>query len=342
MPPSPPSRLPRLTALRAFAAFYVFTDHLALFNILGHGQLPMRIGFSAVCFFFIISGFVLTWGASEMGAGSFYRRRFARIYPSYLVVLIVAMLLPANAGNGPVDAKSGAITAALVQSWAIHNPNTPFAINGVSWSLSCEAFFYLCFPLLVRLFIRLRPMWRWGLALGWWAVCSIYVLHGGQRDFPLDYTNPIVRSSEFIVGIVAALEMRRGWRLRPWAALLIGAGAIGGTAVVDKAIPTPNVPMAPLFFVIVVMCAQLDLSKDHGLLRARWLVYAGEVSYCFYLVQLVVILNLRPHVGTGPGAALALLAVAGASAVVLHHVVERPCQRLILAPRPLAALRWRT
>ena len=339
---SQPSRLPRLTALRAFAAFYVFTDHLALFNILGHGQLPMRIGFSAVCFFFIISGFVLTWGASDMAAASFYRRRIARIYPSYLFVLIVAMLMPVNVGNGPVNAKTGAITAGLVQSWAIHDPNTPFAVNGVSWSLSCEAFFYLAFPLLVRFFIRLQPKWRWGLALGWWALCSIYVLHGGQRDFPVDYTNPLVRSSEFIVGIVAALEVRRGWRLRPWAAALIGAGALGGTAVVSKAIPSPNVPMAPLFFVIVVMCAQLDLSKDRGFLRARWLVYAGEVSYCFYLVQLVVILNLRSSVGTGQGAALALLAVTCASAVVIHHVIERPCQRLILGQRPVPVLRWRT
>ena len=339
---SQPTRLPRLTSLRAFAAFYVFTDHLALFNILGHGQLPMRIGFSAVCFFFIISGFVLTWGASEMAATSFYRRRLARIYPSYLFVLIVAMLVPVNVGNGPVDAKTGAITAGLVQSWAIHNPNTPFAVNGVSWSLSCEAFFYLAFPLLVRLFIRLRPMWRWGLALGWWALCSIYVLHGGQHDFPVDYTNPIVRSSEFIVGIVAALEVRRGWRLPPWAAVLIGAGALGGTAVVSKAIPSPNVPMAPLFFVIVIMCAQLDLSRDHGLLRTKWLVYAGEVSYCFYLVQLVIILNLRSAVGTGPWAALALLAVASASAVVLHHTIERPCQRLILGQWPVPVLRWRT
>lgn len=326
--------LPRLTALRAFAAFYVITDHLALFGIEGHGRLPFDIGFTAVAFFFIISGFVLTWSGAEMAATDFYWRRIARIYPTYLFVLVVAMVVPVSDGTGHLTVKSGLYTAFLVQSWAIHNPNTPFAVNGVSWSLSCEAAFYLAFPLLVRIFVRLSPMWRWALAIAWWGACSAFVLHGGIHHFPLDYTNPVIRSGEFVLGIVAALEVRRGWRLPGWAAVVVILAALGGTAAVTKTIPSPDVPLAPLYFVVVVWCAGLDLASDRGWLRWRWLVYAGEVSYCFYLIQEIIIVNLKPDLGTGPAVALLMIVVSAASAVVLHHLVEKPCQRLLLRYRP--------
>lgn len=334
--------LPRLTGLRAFAAFYVITDHLALFHILAHGQLPFDIGFTAVSFFFIISGFVLTWTSTQMAATEFYWRRIARIYPSYMLILLVAMVVPYSDGSGPLTMKTGLYTAFLVQSWAIHNPNTPFAVNGVSWSLSCEAAFYLAFPLLVRIFIRLRPMWRWAVAIAWWGICSAFVLHGGIHDFPFDYTNPVLRSSEFVLGIVAALEVRRGWRLPGWAAAVVALGALGGTIAVTKTIPSPDVPLAPLYLVVVVWCARLDLTSDRGWLRSRWLIYAGEVSYCFYLIQEIVIFNLKPALGTGPGVALLMIVVSAACAVAVHHLVELPCQRLLLRHRPRRLLSWRT
>src|SRR5262245_62142748 len=77
-------RLPRvesLTGLRWWAAFFVFCHHMT--NL---APLPiydfLKYGTSGVTFFFVLSGFVLTWSARPgTKIRTFYRRRFARIFP---------------------------------------------------------------------------------------------------------------------------------------------------------------------------------------------------------------------------------------------------------------------
>jgi peptidoglycan/LPS O-acetylase OafA/YrhL len=73
-----------------------------LFHVGTHGWRPLRLfdlGAVGVTFFFVLSGFVLAWSTSpDVGAGTIYRRRFARIYPSYLVMLLLAVALSGRAG----------------------------------------------------------------------------------------------------------------------------------------------------------------------------------------------------------------------------------------------------
>ena len=81
--------LPRLTSLRWFAALAVFLVHAdSLFQ-----WAPLRLfrfGASGVTFFFILSGFVLTWSmVPNLSARTFWWRRFARIYPACFVALMV-------------------------------------------------------------------------------------------------------------------------------------------------------------------------------------------------------------------------------------------------------------
>ena len=83
----PRKRLPRvesLTGLRWWAAFFVFSHHMT--NL---APLPiykfLKYGTSGVTFFFVLSGFVLTWSAQPgTKIRTFYRRRFARIWPAAL------------------------------------------------------------------------------------------------------------------------------------------------------------------------------------------------------------------------------------------------------------------
>jgi peptidoglycan/LPS O-acetylase OafA/YrhL len=60
------------------------------------------------------------------------------------------------------------------------------------------------------------------------------------------------------------------------------------------------------------------------------LVYAGEVSFCFYLVHELVLQHILTRAGHG-GVDIAILSliVTCAVAVILHHAVELPCQALI-------------
>src|SRR5579884_1234381 len=94
-----PGRLDSLTSLRFFAAFAVFTHHFTgLGGKTGFGRAPLlfpysQIGAYGVDFFFVLSGFLLTWiHRPGEPVGGFYWRRVGRIYPATLAALPFAIL----------------------------------------------------------------------------------------------------------------------------------------------------------------------------------------------------------------------------------------------------------
>ena len=301
--PSRGINLPRLTSLRALAALIVFGYHIGHHTSWLPGARITSHGYVGVAFFFVLSGFVLTWSTSPgTSARTFWIRRFARVYPSHAAMFAVALALPVLAFP-PTLVAAGA-NLVLLQAW-FPQWDIAFGINAVSWSLSCEAFFYLLAPLVIRA-ARARSLPRAGAILGTWAaVCAVTAaslsLQSQAWDIAL-YTNPLARSGEFVLGILIAIAVERGVRPRLH----------------------PALPLA-------------DLEGRRSILRWRWAVYAGEVSFAFYLVHELVIMNLAALVGDGgthvqrvayPVLALALSTVA---AIALHHGVERPAQKWIRA-----------
>src|SRR5580698_8802877 len=94
----PPGRMPAirsLTGARFVAALLVVCFH---FVPLAPGWVNsiLRNGYLGVPFFFVLSGFILTYNyASDpqqrIVARSFWMARFARIYPIYLVALVLSL-----------------------------------------------------------------------------------------------------------------------------------------------------------------------------------------------------------------------------------------------------------
>jgi peptidoglycan/LPS O-acetylase OafA/YrhL len=326
-----PSNLPRLTALRAFAALFVFSYHMQLFGVAFTNDLPFKFGYSGVSFFFILSGFVLTW---NMKPGekwrAFYRRRVARIYPTYLVMLGIAFLFPFPTVPGHTTTTIVAAVL-LIQGWW-NDVGTTYAINPPSWSLSCEALFYLLLPMLFPVVRWFRPYLRWLAAGVLFALMSVVVVHGANdpASFQFAFSNPLVRTGEFMLGVVAALEIRRGLRVPLVVGLLVIGASMAMVATVSQTIPVPNLELDPLWLAVIVLCAQFDLAKKPGILRSRPLVYAGEVSFAFYLVHQFTLLHFSSALGNHTRVAAMSLAAAAVFAIVLHHVVELPMQRLIL------------
>jgi peptidoglycan/LPS O-acetylase OafA/YrhL len=93
--------------------------------------------------------------------------------------------------------------------------------------------------------------------------------------------------------------------------------------------PAPDFFFDLPFLALIVGAAVVDLDSRRGWLASRPLIYAGEVSFCFYLVHELIIVNMLSSIGRGFGAALLLFAISAAAAVALHHVVELPCQRVL-------------
>lgn len=122
-------------------------------------------GWTGVAFFFVLSGFVLTWSARPgEPASGFWRRRAAKIVPNYVLTYLAAigMLLASGLAVGGWRVLPGLF---MVESW-FPQPDIETSANPVAWSLSCEAVFYVCFPLLLWLIAKIRPerLWYWAIA----------------------------------------------------------------------------------------------------------------------------------------------------------------------------------
>ena len=319
--------LPGLTSLRAFAALLVFGYHLG-------SAAPLRvfgIGYVGVAFFFVLSGFVLTWGTDPGRSRSrFYLRRFARIYPSHVVVWLAVLLLPIV--SGPKDLGHAELNLVLLQGWSWRLPDV-FSMNGVTWSLSCEVFFYAIFPFVARVTGRMALRRQWLLAGVLYAIGATVVSIGSFAPESgalalIAGANPLVRAPEFLIGIVGARTIRAGHRVsaRHVAAVLVLA-AVGSVFVHGS--PAGATWSAPVFLLVIMAVAQVT-TDGRPVLSRPWLVYCGRVSFCFYLVHQLVLEQVFSSMGAGLPQALLALAVACGLAAALHHAVEVPANRFIV------------
>ncbi|GAB3957538.1 hypothetical protein GCM10027614_73210 [Micromonospora vulcania] len=211
-----------MTGLRWIAALLVFGFHAATMRIIAEPDYKavidqmFALGLSGVQFFFVLSGFVLVWSARPGDSRrTFWRRRVAKIYPNHLV-LWAAALLVAWWFADPVLPAAALENLLLLQAWD-PRPGWFYSINTVSWSLSCEFFFYLCLPLVLPLLRRARPALLWALLVA--MPLLILALWPAQQLVPevsrwwFTQIFPPARSLEFWLGAVAAELMLRGrWR----------------------------------------------------------------------------------------------------------------------------------
>jgi peptidoglycan/LPS O-acetylase OafA/YrhL len=175
MPPAPSSRnwsrLDGVDILRGLAIFFVLMNHVNMRLLIAkipytHG-LPRHLvnslvwnGQDGVQIFFAVSGFLITstalrrWGTlSAINMRDFYRLRFARIAPLFLLLLLVLSILHfVRAHDYAVEAKTGGLGRALLAALTFH-VNVLEARRGylpgswdILWSLSIEEMFYLFFP----------------------------------------------------------------------------------------------------------------------------------------------------------------------------------------------------
>ncbi|MGE3977183.1 MAG: acyltransferase family protein, partial [Nitrospira sp.] len=147
---------PEIDGLRALAVLPVVLYHAGLSWLPG--------GFMGVDVFFVISGYLITkiiWNelqSEQFGLGSFYERRFRRIIPALLAVVLFVLLFSLYAAlpSQLVDTSRSAIAALLSISnfhfWTqtgYFSPAVEFMPLLHTWSLAVEEQFYLFFPLML-------------------------------------------------------------------------------------------------------------------------------------------------------------------------------------------------
>jgi peptidoglycan/LPS O-acetylase OafA/YrhL len=344
-----PSHLPSLTSLRFFAAFAVFSFHASVADpVITGGGLERVLkylfagGAAGVSFFFVLSGFVLTWTVRPNDAPRrFWRRRAAKVYPNHIVTwtIVLAALV---ATHKQVTAGAAAASAGLLQAW-IPDQSVYFAVNTPSWSLSCEMFFYLLFPAVIFVLRRLSTdRLRIAAVLFGAAPAALATASQASPDryaYWELYVFPPVRLVEFCLGVTLAILVRRNAipRIPVVPAAILAAGALvlaghvpwrwGFAAVVA-------IPAAAL----ICATAQRDISgKSAALLHRSWLIRLGEASFALYLVHQIV-LRLEPEriKSSIMGAALlvVIFAFTVAWALAQYRWFEAPLYRRLSKPRP--------
>ena len=358
--------LPHLTSLRFFAAFWVLGFHALPRSGLAPAWAAFwNAGWLGVTFFFVLSGFILTYTYGRH-AGRFDRRgfwvaRFARVYPLYLFAMLFAIPQLAHDVRHPaatatlVDTPrlAGVVVSslAMVQAWF---GSLSCVWNCPSWSLSDEAFFYALFPLIVPLTARRDGRWS-VLAVALAGMALIAAGASGTLESTVAIAaagaslHPVARLPEFLVGawLGGLFVARRPIWPRGGFVAATAAGAIavlGAWAGLHPAFHAPHLLSVPLFATLVYAVASSP-DPRRGLLAAGPMVLLGEASYALYMLHGPLhgyVLAAFNRAAPGAPAWFVFLAYTGVAlclALASFRWLERPARvwlRTRLAATPVA------
>jgi peptidoglycan/LPS O-acetylase OafA/YrhL len=337
--PARSGHLPALTGLRFFLALWVIVNHLVgaghvyepvALALPGPLQAIMRAGYLAVPTFFVLSGFVLarTYASTQWTPRNLWKYltgRFARVYPVYLLSLLIVLPFIVKAKDQP-KGWLVAMHLTLLQGWWVGHYTAGW--NTPAWTLSCEMFFYLMFPLLI---VPMRDS-GWARTIG--AALLACVLTPTMWALGVsDQLKPVVHLPDFLMGIAVAraFDLLTERREAPTGKWLYGIGLLGSAAMIGYAQYLPK--SINLTTLLRPMNAALLLGLGLGggwiarCLSGRTIVYLGKSSYGMYILHIPILW----WAVSWPGFAvryLYVLAVVAASCIV-YAVFEEPANRYI-------------
>lgn len=334
------NRLPALDGLRALAVCAVILTHTWVARFPG--------GWVGVDVFFVLSGFLITnllvkeqGTTGRISLAQFYRRRAVRLLPALFVMLpLVVMLAVIFAPHlAAATLATSLFTIGYVANWqaAAHAPT---GLLSQMWSLSVEEQFYLIWPLMLILLLRVADK-RAALGVTVMLICLI-VVHRCLTAQSIDPHDPQLfwrtdtRADSLLAGCGLALVVALGWtgRQRFWR-----AAAVASTAYVVLLLPTSfntgtwnfTFGYTGLALAAAMIIGALSVGAWPPMTRVlSWqpLVALGRVSYGVYLwhFPIAVLLPLTQ----GPVLAAATLSLCVVVAALSWRLVEKP------------ALRWRS
>ena len=347
---SPP--LDSLTSLRFFAALAVVFYHSGSGFAASSGAAPKVVqnildnGWLGVPFFFILSGFILTYAHADLHFDGlqlkrFFLARFARLYPVYLLAMALSIPFVDH-----FDLSTDWYQVFLLQLWFPGSGATDW--NFVAWTLSVELFFYVMFPFLRAILLRLSNA---GLLVGLGAViaCLIVIwvnmtpqlgdgeLRVGGRVLLIPV--PLLRLPEFAYGmLLGELHLRRAARM-PAGVIYVALLAVVIAAAASTR-PAAQTVVILAFGPLILSLANAPRREWlRGVLENRLLVLLGGASYALYLLQF----PMRKYVAAGVPAGYSLYARAAFAplligvSVLVFLTFEGPMRkwlRRVLEPSP--------
>ncbi|HKS26874.1 MAG TPA: acyltransferase [Pyrinomonadaceae bacterium] len=313
-------------------------------------------GFIGVDIFFVLSGFLITtllvqeWEQSHaISLKNFYLRRVLRLFPALFLLITLTALYALLAA--PPDRKAGilfSIVPALfyATNWVIaFNPDYQITPLGITWSLAIEEQFYIFWPLLLSLALRLnlgrrRTILFLALAVAGVSLLRIWMTLEGVSARRMYYGTD-TRADSLLAGCLLSLLLLWGWLpFRPWGARVVKA--LAALAVLTlAAILIMMEHTGPLLYLagfttisvsvalIILMLFYAPLRPALAILNYGPLVWVGKISYGLYLLHWPVrslMIRLLPDLNIFSD--LAYLCLTFIAAALSFYLLERPFLRL--------------
>ncbi|WP_048745854.1 acyltransferase [Paenibacillus sp. P22] len=251
-------------------------------------------GHTAVALFMVLSGFIFTYGAYDksMNYWGFIRNRLFRIYPMFLLLMVVGIY--AYPGNFNFI---GMLQTLFFLSNAQGSLNLG-EFSAMFWTISVEFLFYLIFPFLLRM-MRNEGAKKMLLLIVVAIVFRTLAMLFGSNIRELSYWTIVGRIDQFIIGMLAAkvfIELklsRKSWFLIFCASAvlviteLFAFNRLGGWQISAnwKVIwPTTEGTLWAVFIVSYVKV----FSENKNIIQ-KSLSRIGEISFSIYLIHYIIV-----------------------------------------------------
>lgn len=320
--------VPALTGLRGLAVLYVLLSHMGLSELYLIPYLRYEhIGKMGVVIFFVLSSYLLTTklteelragGREPAVFGAYLIHRLFRIYPLFLLVLVLHVLV------GNFDAGTALLHALLQRGFR------------ELWAIAVEFKYYFCMPLVAWAAVRFGTrvtLAVLGVLMGAWMVYALLnPLVSFDNDIALSHKLlPFLAGSSLALAAGGSAWPGGGWKIAAlgWSSL----GLLAAATVVFHLWWPEHLSAAWLPWIMLATtlaaCGLTRVSLESGivsaLLGSKPLVFFGDISFSVYLLHEFIVgvvlhnsslpLPLKPW--------LALLLVAGI-AWLSYRVIERP------------------
>ena len=332
--------------LRGVASILVVLLHISVNSqeILGYPFLGnvFLFGGSGVDIFFVLSGFIITYSnfkyiAKPAGIGKFLKRRFVRIFPIYWIIITVFLMLQLAL---PAFYKTHFDTGIgnLLQTYLLLPGH--IMLNGVSWSLTNELFFYLLFTLALVIPNKKYSLY---LLIGYFIFLLFYSIFVpaipdgnqfvGMLIFPMNI--------EFLFGVLIVIivnKVPKNWvyPLLITGILLFLTGAFLSINEIKVTGNNSNQALSRVLlfgfpsFIIILSVVKLELNravKMHNIF-----LQLGDASYSIYLIHLPIVaaffkilakFEIKSNLILFVLSCLLVIAVCIAG-VIIYHKIEKP------------------